>query len=181
MRRLLVSVLVIVLLAGCRAPATPQATPAGNVPAPVATPLPTLAPSPTSEPAPAPSPTPQAVEGPLAVEGMPLRGLVMGPGSLRYGLLKPGLARSEDGGRTWQRVSTLDLPLPIVAGADGRTLYAGKMRSCYMDEDAVPMRRSHDGGETWEVLPEGAGMRPVAVAPGEPDTVYAIDLSLIHI
>jgi hypothetical protein len=170
LRRCLPAILTVALVACVRtSPAT--STPA----APVATATTTPPPAPTDTPVPTVGP---AVEGPEMAAGELLTAVAVAPGSqVRYGLLGPGLARSDDGGEDWQRVSALALPLPLVSPADADTLYAGNMRSCYKDEQEPNFRRSEDGGRTWVELAGGRGIRPVAALPGAAggaDTLYGI-------
>lgn len=169
-------VVALLFLAACRTPMPPAAAPTGDAqsldPTSVVTPVPAA--SLTSPLSATPTARMETMEGPITVEGAPLRGIAMGSGTVRYGVLAPGLARSEDGGRTWRHVSPLDLPLPLVASDGSQTLYSGAVPSCYRDDVAPPFRCSHDGGETWETFPAAAGIRPIATNPGDPATLYGI-------
>ncbi|MDI7275911.1 MAG: hypothetical protein QME94_08020 [Anaerolineae bacterium] len=174
-------VLLIALLACTRAP---------NSPGPGAQPSPTpSATAETSATAPAPAPTDSIAtpagawaEGPLAVEGEYLRTIAIAPGSaVRYGVLGTGLARSDDGGQSWRRVSDLSVPTPLVSPRDALVLYAGDIPSCYRDEESPVFRRSTDGGKTWQELPAGQGIRPVAFKPGDPSTLYGISCWALNV
>lgn len=163
-----------VLLATAAAVLVACARPAA--PTPTAPPIATATlPAPTAS---ATAPSLQATaDGPRMAGDQLLTAVVVVPGSpVRYALLGPGLARSDDGGQQWQKVSDLPLPLPLVSPADADTLYAGNMRSCYKDEEEPTFRRSTDGGRSWVELPGGRGIRPVAAAPGAAgaDTLYGI-------
>ncbi|HOG47370.1 MAG TPA: hypothetical protein PLJ35_06485 [Anaerolineae bacterium] len=136
-----------------------------------ATPVPTAMASPT----PAASSSPQPSEkGPLAADGEPIKALALAaPGSpVRYALLADGVARSTDDGASWHVVSGLVVPGLLVSPHDARTLYAGASPSCYKDEPAPLFRASSDGGETWQDLPGGEGIRPVAEHPARPGLLY---------
>jgi photosystem II stability/assembly factor-like uncharacterized protein len=102
-----------------------------------------------------------------------------------------GVFRTEDGGRTWEKVlfvdddtgcSDLDLEL-----SNPRILYAGmwtfRRRPWRFDDGgrATALWRSRDGGDTWEELNDRPGMPAeplarigVAVAQSDPRTVYLI-------
>lgn len=172
MRTLAQSVLcaLALILSACTPPqraagpatATPQALPAATATSPV----------PAS-----------GIEGPLLAGNRLLtKGVVATDSSLRYGLLAPGLARSGDEGRTWEQVSSVSIPLPLVSPGDPNTLYAGDMRSCYKDEEEPLFYRSRDGGQTWEELAGGRGIRPVAVVfGGEADTLYGISCAGVSV
>lgn len=175
------------------APPLPSATPpppTAAMPLPSAVP-PTLSPTlaPTVTPSPQPSPTftvaptarPQpALEGPLSANGQPIRMVDLGPGATRYGALAGGLARSDDTGRAWHRVSDLALPLPFVSSDNGRLLFAGNVPSCYRDGENPRFYRSSDGGATWQEIPAGRGIKPVAVNPGTSRLLYGISCSGLH-
>ncbi len=176
---------LVVLLAAAAAACVPSIGPGS--PTAVATPTSAISASPTvpapatsatASPVASPVPIQGAAEGPLAVDGQKLTALVAAAGSpLRYATLGPGLARTDDGGLTWRKVSDISLPLPLVSGGDARLLYAGKAPSCYKDEETPPFRYSADGGSTWTELPGGAGIAPVAAVAGSagaPEKVYGI-------
>lgn len=178
------AVLTLIALAGCLPAPTPAApAPEATTPLPVATA--TAAGPATSAPEPTPSPMPTrspGVVGPLAVEGSPIESLVVPAGSpLSYALLADGLARSDDGGQTWRRVSDLDLPRLLVSAHDPRTLYAGDIAPCYRGGPDPEFYRSRDGGESWQMLPGGRAIRPVAEHPLRPGTLYGTSCAGFHI
>jgi hypothetical protein len=184
MRVLTGSVLAIVLvgLLGCQASGL-----AGSTPPPTATLTPQQAPGATptlaASATPAPPVQPQ-VEGPLGINGQPLTAVVAAPGSpVRYGVLGEGLARSDNRGQAWQRVSDVPVVPPVVSPRDPATLYAGDMASCYKDGSAPIFRRSTDGGHSWEELEGGLGIKPVAAIAGEGghDRVYGINCEGMHL
>lgn len=101
-----------------------------------------------------------------------------GGGSLTYG--GDGVYRSRDGGKTWQNIGLRESerigrvvvdphdPQRIWVAANGPLFSTGGERGLY---------RSDDGGDTWNLVLEGAnattGAVDVAVAPDDPEVVYA--------
>ncbi len=136
-----------------------------------------------STPTPMPSPAPAAgVVGPLMAGGYQVEALVMPPGSnVRYVRLPGRLARSDDGGANWLQVTDLELPHLLVSPHGPRTLYAGDMAPCYAEGPAPVFRRSCDGGESWQELPGGLGIRPVAEHPARAGTLYGISCLGLHL
>ena len=183
-RGLVASVLLAAAVGCSQAPtATPAPAPVLPTAALTSTPPPTATPAPPPAATATPPVTPQpAAAAPLAVEGQALRALVLVPGSgVRYGLLARGLALSEDGGRTWRRVTGLTLPAPLVSPHDYRTLYAGDIPSCYRDDAQPIFRRSTDGGASWQELAAGRGIRPVAVHPDRATMLYGISCAGLNV
>lgn len=99
-----------------------------------------------------------------------------------------GVYRTTDGGATWKRVLTgnnVTGAVDVAIDPDGRTIYAAmyqRQRKGYGFIGGGPgsgIFRSRDGGDTWEKLtaglPSGAtGRIGLAIAPSQPNTVYAI-------
>ncbi len=98
-----------------------------------------------------------------------------------------GLYRTRDGGRTWQKVLTIDENTGVTDVAldpDGRIVYAAsyqRRRAGYGFVGGGPgsgLWRSLDGGDTWERLTNGLPAGPtgrigIAIAASSPNTVYA--------
>lgn len=76
-----------------------------------------------------------------------------------FGVTAEGLARSDDGGRTWRAAATPAVyPIAsIAATADGSILVAGGPGG---------LARSDDGGETWSTLPFDGEPAAIAVTAG---------------
>ncbi len=99
-----------------------------------------------------------------------------------------GLYRTRDGGKTWQRVLTIDADTGVVDVAmdrDGRTLFAAayqRRRRAWGFVGGGPasaLYRSLDGGDTWQKLGGGlptgdVGRIGVEISRSEPDVVYVI-------
>lgn len=99
-----------------------------------------------------------------------------------------GVYRTIDGGSTWKRVLAGDSvtgAVDVAIDQDGRTIYAAlyqRQRKGYGFIGGGPgsgIFRSRDGGDSWERLtnglPSGAtGRIGLAIAPSQPNTVYAI-------
>lgn len=95
------------------------------------------------------------------------------PGSVYAWVVRPDgpggryewILRSDDAGATWTAVRDGG-PLAI-APSDPRVLYL-------FDADPIELLRSDDRGETWSVVgPRELLIQDLAVAPWDPDTVYA--------
>lgn len=192
MRTLRVGLLILLVasLVACTARPSSQPTPPVTSP-PATAPSPSTAlgqPAPTATSAAAPAPeatttpaTPWA-EGPLVAEGEFIRGIAIAPGSaVRYGLLGNGLARSDDGGQTWRRVSNAIVHLPLVSPANPDILYAGDFPACLRGDEDPLFYRSTDGGTTWQETPAGRGIRPIAFRPGDPSTIYGISCWAVNV
>ncbi len=178
MRKLGPALFIVLSLAlvGCQGQAgLPTPAPPVSPPVPIATA--TAAPATPASPVtatPVPTPTVQSgVVGPLAAGDGLIEALFAAPNSpIRYALHSRGLARSDDGGQSWLQVSDLALPRLLVSPHDPRTLYAGDMAPCLAGGEDPAFRRSRDGGESWQELPGGTGVRPVAEHPSRAGTLY---------
>ncbi|MGH1503954.1 MAG: WD40/YVTN/BNR-like repeat-containing protein [Acidimicrobiales bacterium] len=95
-----------------------------------------------------------------------------------------GLFRSDDGGDSWVNVGGDDLPTGWTVGWFAASLVASPFdpdhllfAPGYLDEAAVPMYESTDGGSTWRAIPGTSAITALAVGPGEtaggPAIVYA--------
>jgi len=101
-----------------------------------------------------------------------------------------GLYRTKDGGATWRKVLGVDDhtgAVDVAIDRDGRTLFAAtyqRRRRAFGFAGSGPgsgLWRSLDGGDTWERLTSAHGLPSgdlgrigVAIAPSEPDVVYAV-------
>jgi hypothetical protein len=190
------ALLAAALLAGCAARAplpSPTSTPA---PIPTANAAPTLTPTPSATLAPTLTPTAAvralSASAALTIDGQPVKALAFAPAGataetasvVHYAILggnTGGLARSDDGGRTWKRVTATGAPA-VIAGGEPRTLYAGPLPSCYKGTGLdMPVSRSSDGGATWQTFKGSEGIRPVAVHPTKAGTVYGISCRGLNI
>lgn len=83
------------------------------------------------------------------------------------GLTESGIARSEDGGRTWRPLGMPSGQLTtLAASVDGRVLYAGTTDG---------LQRSTDGGATWMRTRFAGVALAIAVAPTDAETVAVVD------
>ena len=102
-----------------------------------------------------------------------------------------GVFRSKDGGATWQKVLYKDAStgaIDLAFGADGKTVYASLWQTRRPPWNVYPpsngpgsgVYKSVDGGDTWNEITangidsEGLGHVGLAVAPSNPDVVYAL-------
>ncbi len=103
--------------------------------------------------------------------GSSIIGLTVVPGN--GGTVYAGSYRSTDGGRSWQGnavpISASLVLVPVPAGAPLKMLAGGVGK----------VHRTNDGGTTWQVAtlaetgPGAGAVRALAVAPSDPQTVYA--------
>ena len=96
-----------------------------------------------------------------------LTSFVEGANTILVGVGSTGLARSDDGGRTWTAMGQPKGQLAsLAASSDGAVMYAGT---------TVGVSRSADGGRTWTPTPlETVGVT-VAVSPKDPNVVAVVD------
>ncbi len=186
--------LLLLLVTAC-APQVPGSAPLVITPAATATATvqvkptlpPTASPTATLVPSPQPTATPAPTQGAtatlLTVGGQPVKFLAIAPdGLLRYSVLADGIARSEDGGRTWQRVSDQVLRGPLlISQRDPHTLLAGAPLSCYRGDGDLLLRRSTDGGATWQRVENGDGIQPVATDAGDSQIIYGISCAGLYV
>ena len=99
-----------------------------------------------------------------------------------------GVYRTTDGGTTWKKVlagNNVTGAVDVALDPDGRTVYAAmyqRQRRGFGFVGGGPgsgLFRSRDGGDTWEPLTNGLpvgvkGRIGIAIAPSQPNTVYAI-------
>ena len=112
-------------------------------------------------------------------------GHAYGPNEMR------GVFRSKDGGATWQKVLYKDAStgaIDLAFGGDGKTIYASLWQTRRPPWNVYPpsngpgsgVYKSTDGGDTWNEITangidsEGLGHVGLAVAPSNPDVVYAL-------
>jgi photosystem II stability/assembly factor-like uncharacterized protein len=101
-----------------------------------------------------------------------------------------GVFRSRDGGQTWQKVLYKDADtgaIDLTFGADGNTVYASLWQTRRPPWNVYPpsngpgsgVYKSSDGGSSWTQLTQGLpsdglGHAGLAVAPSDPNIVYAL-------
>ncbi len=92
-----------------------------------------------------------------------------------------GMFRSDDGGDTWTRIGGEGLPTGWTVGWFAVTLVASPFDPDHLlfapgslDEAAVPMYESLDGGATWRAIAGTAAITALAVGPPETDGAPAI-------
>jgi photosystem II stability/assembly factor-like uncharacterized protein len=102
-----------------------------------------------------------------------------------------GVFRSLDGGQTWKKVLYKDAAtgaIDLAFGADGKTIYASLWQTRRPPWNVYPpsngpgsgVYKSTDGGDSWTditgngIQAEGLGHVGLAVAPSNPDIVYAL-------
>ena len=118
----------------------------------------------------------QPAEGPLLINGLPVSHVIGHPDSdLIYGVTSAGLYRSNTGGANWALMNSAPPVTHTIVMAPGQpdTLYGGAGYPCYAGGDDVPMWKSEDGGQSWEALPAGLNLQPLAVHPEGEEWVYA--------
>lgn len=153
----------------------PTATP---TPEPTATP--TVEPTPTPEPTATPTPTPTPTEVPMPsggaetrVEGKAITGIVAGDddGIVLYALTSAGISRSDDGGRTWVASGSVQPGTMVASLNNPDVLYAGENGGCAVGPSETVLRRSVDGGVTWQTFAAGENIRPLLVQAGQQSIV----------
>jgi photosystem II stability/assembly factor-like uncharacterized protein len=118
----------------------------------------------------------QPAEGLLSINGLPVSHLIGHPDSTPiYGLTPAGLYRSNTGAANWALMNTSPPVSDTIVIAPGQpdTLYGGTGYPCYKGGDDVLMWKSEDGGQSWDELPAGRNLQPLAVHPQDADRVYA--------
>jgi photosystem II stability/assembly factor-like uncharacterized protein len=95
-----------------------------------------------------------------------------------FALTASGLYITRDGGLTW----TLVTPDPLFdefafSSAEPATLYAGAGADCFRGGPDQPLYKSINGGATWNELPAGINLHPVAVHPNDSEQVWAVGCS----
>src|SRR5262249_13570597 len=90
-------------------------------------------------------------------------------GDRLYGVVAGDLFRSDDSGRSFQRIAYCGTF--AISPSDPRTILAacGRPDECF---GAVSLMRSQDGGRSWEPT-AGSTNGAIAVDPSNPDIVYA--------
>jgi hypothetical protein len=128
------------------------------------------------EPTATPSPTPAPTEVPLPsggaealVEGKAITGIVTGDdeGAVLYAITSAGISRSHDGGRTWVASGAVQPGSMVASLNNPDVLYAGENGSCAVGSSETVLRRSVDGGLTWQSFPSGENIRPLLVQAGQ--------------
>lgn len=136
-------------------------------------------PSPTPEPTATPTATPTWPAQALVIEGRPASRLIgHRASSTLYAVAGDLLYRSDDDGRTWRAVSSLLPPGHILMSpADPDWLWSGDGFPCYVGGDDVPLYRSTNGGASWDALPGGVNLKPLAAHPTDRSRLYAAGCS----
>jgi hypothetical protein len=62
----------------------------------------------------------------------------------------------------------------LVDALDPERVFRGNHPECALDPAAaaIPLEVSHDGGATWRTLPQGENIRPLAIDPETPETIF---------
>lgn len=74
------------------------------------------------------------------------------------------LYRSDDAGSHW-RTSGVARPEHMILSADPNVLYAGDGYPCFRGGPNVPFWRTTDAGVTWQQIPGGTNLKPLAAHP----------------
>jgi photosystem II stability/assembly factor-like uncharacterized protein len=120
---------------------------------------------------------------PVLVEGGPALGVALADSTQNdfYLMVETGLARTDDGGKSWtvsrERVPANHL---VSSPADPDLLYAGDGQDCFRGGDDIPMFTSKDGGQSWHELPNGLNLRPATAHPTDPEIVWAIGCAGVY-
>ncbi len=77
------------------------------------------------------------------------------------------LYRSDDSGSHWSLSGAIS-PAHAVLTDNANTLVAGDGYACYMGGPHVPMRRTTNGGASWQTLAAGEDLRPLAAHSDQP-------------
>jgi photosystem II stability/assembly factor-like uncharacterized protein len=113
----------------------------------------------------------------LMIEGLPVIQLIGDPqlSDSFYAVTPAGLYITRDGGLNWAQVTPSPLQDNFVfSPAEPGILYAGAGADCYRGGPDQPLFKSINGGATWNELPNGINLRPVAVHPSDPNRLWAI-------
>ena len=84
-----------------------------------------------------------------------------------YADVDGALYRSDDAGGHWAPSGSIP-PAHAILTDNLSTLVAGDGYPCYMGGPHVPMRRTTNGGASWQTLPAGVDLKPLAAHPSQP-------------
>ncbi len=173
------AILLLLLLAAC-GKSTTTAVPAGST-SPTSgiasSPAVTATASATPNPTASPSGTAAAVS--LMLGDQRARSVVVPDvtKSAQYGTSGDTLFRNANG--IWSEVGQWDTVSSLVADpTNPSVLYSGGHPGCAVGGPAIPLRKSSDGGETWQTLLTGQDIRPLIVDPRNPQVIYGERCSL---
>ncbi len=130
-------------------------------------------------PPPEPTMTPEPPAQALFIDGRPANRLIGHRASnTLYAVAGDLLYRSDDDGRTWRAVSSLLPPGHVLMSpADPDWLWSGDGFPCSAGGDDVPLYRSTDGGASWDALPGGINLKPLAAHLTDRSRLYAAGCS----
>jgi photosystem II stability/assembly factor-like uncharacterized protein len=163
---------------------TPTVAPS---PTPEPTATPTVEPTATPTPSPTPEPTATPTEVPLPsagaevrVEGKMISEVIAGDdeGRILYAVTSAGISRSDDGGRTWVASGSVQQGEMVAALNNPEVLYSGEYGACAVGASNTRMRRSVDGGLTWQDFAAGTGIQPLLVFAAQNSTVIGTNCQL---
>lgn len=99
----------------------------------------------------------------LLIEGEPVSRIVaVGvDGTTLYAVSGGGLARSDDGGVSWNVVGEAPPGTLLVSENDPELLYSGDRASCGRGFSEIPYSQSTDGGVTWAIVEANQGTAPL--------------------
>ncbi len=176
---LAVTMLLLVLITGC------GKSTATTVPADNATPKssvissPVVSPAASAIPSLVASPSGAVTSSPLMLNGQRALSVVAPDATapVQYAMSGDTLYRNADG--TWNEVGPWDRVYSLLADpTNPRVLYSGGHAGCAVGGPAIPLRKSSDGGETWQTLLTGQNVRPIIVDPRDPQIIYGERCSL---
>jgi photosystem II stability/assembly factor-like uncharacterized protein len=95
-----------------------------------------------------------------------------------YAATEDALYRAKpDGG--WDQIGNWDGALSLLVDpTNPNILYSGGHPGCAIGGPAISLRKSTDGGNTWETLLTGQNVRPMLVDPSNPQVIYGERCSL---
>jgi hypothetical protein len=123
-----------------------------------------------------------AVSGEWSIRGVPVAQVAVDPGEperVYAATLGEGLQRSDDGGRTFERVAALDNPL-VWSVAVSPSDRQGSLGAVYAGTQMAALYRSTDGGDTFTELTsvQDIPSKPEWSFPPAPDTHHVHQITL---
>lgn len=170
------------LLAACRGdsgasgPPTPTATTGGDAASPTAgtTPEATITPSPSATPA-------EEMAQPLTIDGQVAEQVSAAAPGLDIVFATAGGSVYRRGGdsQDWVKVSDAEPGATILVNpTHPDLLYRGGHAPCAKGGEDVMLQKSTDGGKTWQDLPGGTNVRPLAFDPSNATHLFGDDCRL---